>query len=293
MTTEEITEEVSRRGRPKGSKNKPRTPEKVVSPGKVERVPLSLINVEDDTFKFRVKLRLGNLPESIEENGQQFPVLLRRVPGEGRFQLISGFRRVTALQKLRWSHVNAIIREDLDDDVEAVRVSVIENEIRQTYNDLDRAYAILAYRRMGKTTAEIGELFKVGKRQVQRLQKLVNFPEELQDAVADGSVSSTNAVRLMQHIDQHPEADLSAWIARIKEGELTYTQLNKALKEEAAQDKGDTPVEFYVPREKDGKKSLRIRPISISEDMNEDQRKKLIKDLQAVLKFVKALPNPE
>ena len=278
-------------GRPKGSKNKPKTPEKEVNPGKVERVPLALIDLDDTTFRFRIKMRLGKLPDSIEENGQQFPILLRRIPSSGRFQLISGFRRVAALQKLRWDHVNAIIREDLDDDAEAVRVSVIENEIRQTYNDLDRAYAILAYRRMGKTTAEIGELFKVGKRQIQRLQKLVDFPEELQDAVADDRVSSTNAVRLMQHVDQYPKTDVSAWIKRIEEEKLTYKDLNKLLKEAATDKDEEKPIEFFKEREKNGVKSLRIRPIAISSDLTEGQRKKLIKDLNAVLKFVKELDN--
>lgn len=277
-------------GRPKGSRNKPRTPEKEIATGKVERIPLELIDIDDTTFRFRVKMRLGNLPESIEANGQQFPVLLRRRPGTNRFQIISGFRRITSLLKLRWTHVNAIIREDLDDDLEAFRISVIENEIRQTYNDLDRAYAILAYREMGKSNAEIEELFTIGARQRQRLQKLVDFPEALKDAVADGTVSSTNAVRLMQHVDKYPDTDVGAWIKRIDEEQMSYNDLNKALKAAAAEATGENQsIEFFVRKKKGDKRTIRVRPISISDELSAAQRQQLLKDLDKIKRFIKEL----
>ncbi len=280
-------------GRPKGSKNKPRAAEIAVSTGRVERIALKDINLDDTTFKFRVNLRVGDLVESIRQDGQQFPILLRRIPGTGRFQIISGFRRTTAIRKLRWEHVNAIVREDLDDDAEACRISVIENEIRQTYNDLDRAYAILAYRNMGKTHAEIEELFNIGARQRQRLQKLTKFPAELQKAVEEGRVSSTNAVRLMQHVEKYPDTDLGQWIEKIapndEDGqEMTFRALNKALKDSIPEIENQ-PVQFFVKQEKNGKASMRIRPISISSDLSPAQRKHLVKDLRELLQFVEGL----
>lgn len=147
-----------------------------VHTGKVEAVSLDAIDLGDETFKFRVSLRVASLAKSIKAEGQQIPVLLRRLEGSGQLQVISGFRRITAIKSLRWPTVNAIVRSDLDDDATACRVSILENEHRQTYNDVDRAHAILAYRKMGTSADEIEELFRVGARQRQRLEKLTTFP---------------------------------------------------------------------------------------------------------------------
>lgn len=278
-----------KRGRPPRSQNKPSAPIDVAV-GTAQQISLDKIDLSDETFKYRVGgLRTGPLKESIREQGQQFPILLRQSPTKPNlYQIISGFRRTTALKELKWNTVNAIIRDDLDDDVKACQVSVVENEIRKTYNDLDRAHAILAYREMGKSNAEIEKLFKIGSRQRQRLSKLTEFPEVLQEAVASGDVLSTHAVRLMQHVDKYPDTDVAHWIKRINDEAMSYIALNKALKE-AVPDKVDQDIEFFVKNEKDGKESLRIRSISISEELTDDQKKKLEKDLREVLAFLKQL----
>jgi len=275
---------MAKRGRPRKE-----IPYIDVSGGSQARpILLDEIDLEDETFKFRVALRLGSLTESIKENGQQFPVLLRRKQ-DGRLQIISGFRRISAIRRLGWDRVNGIVRDDLADDTEACKVSIIENEARQTYNDLDRAYAILAYRRMGKSNAEIEEIFKVGSRQRQRLEKLVDFPATLQREVADGRVSSTNAVRLMQHVAKHPDTDVDAWIERIINEQLTYKGLGAALREAVAEEKEGGQIELYVERETKGGRSLRLRPISIDGSITAEQKQALVKDIQAMLKFVKGL----
>jgi ParB family chromosome partitioning protein len=255
---------------------------------RIETIPFSEIDLSDHQFRFRVNLRIGNLAGSIAAEGQQFPVILRR-KRDGKLQVISGFRRLAAIDKLGWDKVKAVIRNDLDDDAEACRVSILENEIRQTYNDLDRAYAILAYRRMGKTAGEIEEIFKVGARQRQRLEELTTFPKALQNAVADGRVPSTHAVKLMQHARKFEDTDISAWIKWIADDNASMKQLNAALKEEVADGKRGQPVELFVAKEKDGRRSLRIRPISIDESLSAKQRKALLKDLKRVIGFVERL----
>ena len=275
-----------RRGRPR--KEIPYVP--VKAGAEVETIPLDKIDLDDATFKFRVNLRLGSLVDSIREGGQQFPVLLRRGQGKKKYQIISGFRRIAAIRKLGWDRVNAVVRTDLRDDAEAFKVSIIENEERETYNDLDRAYAILKYRGMGKSTAEVEEIFRVGARQRQRLEELTRFPPRLQEAVAAERVSSTNAVRLMQHVRRYPQADLKKWIAWIEENNATYGSLGKALRQEAAASEEAAPIELYVERERDGKKSVRIRPIAIDGSITSAQKTKLLEDLKAVMEFVEKLP---
>lgn len=271
--------------------------ERPVGGGARQDVPLREIDLENEQYKFRVLMRVSDLVESIREHGQQFPVLLRPHPNapsrEVKYQLISGFRRCTAISELGWSTVSAIVRNDLADDVEAFHISLIENEDRKTYNDLDRAYAILAYRRMGKSNAEVNEIFKVGSRQRQRLEELTNLPKSLQIAIADGKVSSTNAVRLMQHARKHklPASELQNWIDRIADEKPSYVQLGKDLKTSVVKDKKAQTIDVFVDASKDGVKALRVRPIRIDASLSADQRKALVADLKKMIGFVEGLPS--
>jgi len=292
--------EPKKRGRPAREP----TPPPRVQPEAEQLLNIDDLDLDDRTFQFRVSLRVGDLLESIARDGQQIPVFVRPSrKREGKYQLISGFRRVTALQKLGGKQVKALVRRDLDDNETAFRVSVLENEERKTYNDLDRASAILAYRGMGRSNAEIEDIFRIGSRQRQRLEALTTFPDVLKEAIAEENVDSTKAVRLMQHARQHVQKDFSLdpgwsadtvkwvkqWIAWIVKEGASLEALIKALKEELADEKHDQPIEFCVPQEKDGRKSLRIRPIAIDAALTPAQRKKLIEDLKTTIRFVESL----
>ena len=257
----------------------------------IREMPLSKIDMENEQFRFRVNLRTNDLEESLSGDGQQFPVVLRR-EDSGKYQIISGFRRIHALRRLGWEKVKAVVRKDLGDDSEACRISILENELRQTYNDLDRAYAILAYRRMGKSDAEIQDIFRVGARQRQRLEGLVTFPKALQEAVADGGVSSTHAVKLMQHArkyEDYPAAKINKWTKWITENKAGFRQLAGALADEFADEKESQPVEVYVVRTRKGEKSVRLRPISIHQGIDADRKKQILGDLREMISLVEEL----
>jgi len=255
---------------------------------KIQNVPLGRIDLDDRMFRFRVALRAGPLAESIAKEGQQFPVVLRKRE-DGKLQVISGFRRITAIQKLGWDRVKAVVRKDLDDDGTAARVSILENEARQTYNDLDRAYAVLAYRNMGRSHAEIEEIFRVGERQRQRLQELTSLPDVLHKAVGEGQVSATNALRLMQFARKYPDTDVKAWVDWMIHHEATLAELNSALKKAGADREVEKPLELFVYTRKAKRKAMRIRPISIGYGLAPEQKQKLLKDLDEVRKFLERL----
>ena len=264
-----------------------------VDGGIAASVALREIDLENQDFRFRVSMRIGDLVKSIKQHGQQFPVLLRKLkePRKGKkFQVISGFRRISAITEIGGDSVNAIIREDLNDDAAAFRVSVIENEERHTYSDLDRGYAIVAYRtKFGMSKAEVSEVFNVGSRQIERLQKLTTFPEVLQLAIAEDRVPTTHALRLMQHVGKHPDADLAEWIQWVEDNQPSMRKLNGELTRRIASKRAEQPIEFFVKSEKDGKTMVRVRPIAIDENLTADQKEHLLEDLQHLLEFVKGL----
>jgi ParB/RepB/Spo0J family partition protein len=284
-------EEKKKRGRRAGTQNKPKPPEKHVEMGTVVKVDLFDIDLQDEDFRFRAKLLFNDLVESIGEQGLQVPVILRPTKGDSKvkYQVISGFRRINAIKKLGWKQVDSIVRKDLDNDIEAFRVSIIENEARKTYNDLDRANAILAYRRFGKSNAEIEDIFKIGERQRQRLQELTQLPEELQEAIIDEKVASTHAVRLMQHKRKFPDTNLLDWIQRIVDENMGYNELNRQLKAEAEQKSEEKPVELFASKGEGKARIVRVRPIAIVDRMSSEQLVEVQKQLKELSQFVDSL----
>ncbi|MDP3990633.1 MAG: ParB/RepB/Spo0J family partition protein [archaeon] len=292
IAPEAPTERVDNRLPPPAeASNRPKEVQEILPPGgNVQDLPLSSIDLEDETYRFRVNMRVGDLVESIAKEGQQFPILVRRVPGRDTYQVVSGFRRATAIKQLGWTSLSAVVRNEITDE-QAFRISILENEVRKSYSDLDRAYAMLAYKKTGKTNEDIETIFNIGSRQRQRLQKLVEFPKALQDAVDSGAVNSTNAVRLMQHAEKYKltSAQVQNWLDRIKEVKPSYIELSKMLKEGVEKAAVNKKIEFFVESEKKGQKSLRIRPISIDVSMSPKQREALVADLKRVLEFVEGM----
>lgn len=91
----------------------------------VEEIPLSQLDLEDDTFQTRELSNLEGLTESIESEGQQTPVLLRLKPDE-KWQIVAGFRRIGALKQLNREGIKARLFDELSDE-EAVELSILDN----------------------------------------------------------------------------------------------------------------------------------------------------------------------
>jgi hypothetical protein len=142
---------------------------------------------------------------------------------------------------------------------------------------------------MGKSGKEVETLFHIGRRQRQRLQTLTSFPEILQEAVSDGRVTATNAVRLMQHIKLNPKSKLEAWLDWIIKHEATYKELNAALNKATSRNREQKPVELFAVGHKRGKKFLRLRPVTIDATMSDSQKEALLLDLKLVLKFLQEI----
>ena len=84
-----------------------------------ELVHLTLDEIDDDeTFRLREVGDVSSLAQSIAQVGQLFPVEVRL--HEGRYQLVTGFRRVAALRMLLRKRVLARVHTDLSERDAAV-----------------------------------------------------------------------------------------------------------------------------------------------------------------------------
>lgn len=197
--------------------------------GKICHLPLKDLAVEDTTFMFRAFLNVSVLRDSIHEEGQQLPIIVRSMPS-GQFQIVSGFRRVAAIQDLELPYVAAIVRSDLSDE-DAFRVSVLENSARRTYSDLDRACLIMTYKDRGFSSVDIAHLLGLRKRQKNNLLSLLELPRPVQAALErpHGVFTATHALLLRQAMRRQPQLNCDAWIRRCEDEHLSVAQFRTAL----------------------------------------------------------------
>jgi len=263
-----------------------------IAEGAVKHISFNKIDLDDTTFMFRAALRTGPLQEHISKHGQQVPIVVRRIEGTQRYQLISGFRRVTAIKALGWPTVAAIIRNDLDDDAQAFVASVTENSSRKTYSDIDRALVIRAYRKRGQGQLEIGKMLGLtSDRQVRKVESLLDLPQSVQTAIDDQDVpfSASHAVILKQRSATVEDLKWSDWPGRVVKEKMTVSQLKRALNAAYDQQKSSGFVSLFRADLTDRSKGVfRLQPTKIEVGrLNQDERAKLTQELELILAALK------
>ncbi len=150
---------------------------------------------------------LAELADSIKEIGIIQPVTLRKT-AEGRFQLISGERRLRASKLAELQKIPAYIREANDENMLAM--ALVENIQRE---DLDAIEIAISYQRLvdecNLTQESLSK--RVGKKRatVANYLRLLKLPAEIQLGIRDNKVSMGHA-RSLIGIDD-PRIQLNAY----------------------------------------------------------------------------------
>ncbi len=164
---------------------------------------------------------LAELAASITRDGVQEPVLVRQV--DGRYELISGERRVRASIMAGIATVPAVCRDVSDRDM--LRLGLIENIQREDLNAMEtaRAYQLLQ-QEFEWTQEEVAQ--EVGKKRatVANFLRLLNLPREVQLRVEEGAISMGHA-RALLALDS-PEKQ-RALCRKIVEQGLSVRQVEK------------------------------------------------------------------
>ncbi|HCW33318.1 MAG TPA: chromosome partitioning protein ParB [Ruminococcaceae bacterium] len=165
-----------------------------------------LVPFENHPFKKRSGIEQQELTESIKENGLLEPIIVRSFPA-GKYEIISGHRRVEACKELGITEVPATIKEMSKD--EATIAMVDSNIHREHLLPSEKAFAykmkLDAIKHQGKTTSRqvVGKSESADKisntesgRQIQRYIRLTYLIPELLKLVDDGRIAFTPAVEL-------------------------------------------------------------------------------------------------
>jgi len=186
-------------------------------------IPISRIDLEDETFQHRNQHNLNGLIHSLEKQGQLTPIDLRQIGR--RFQVLDGFRRANALKSLGKKTLKAFVYKNLSDE-EGHAIAFAKNVHRLNLTPGDRALAIADARKRGLTTNQIGGLLGLSERQLGRYDKLAAYPKELRDVVDGRAVT-------MKHAKLIKEAGVEAtvWAERIRSEKMSVSDLRMALLE--------------------------------------------------------------
>jgi ParB family chromosome partitioning protein len=138
--------------------------------------------------------KLDELARSITANGVVQPLIVR--PKEERFELIAGERRWRAAQRAGLTRVPAVVRDVPDDKV--LELALIENIQREDLNPIEEARA---YKNLidavGLTQEVVAERVGRDRSYVTNFLRLLRLPDDLQELVQSGRLSTGHARTLL------------------------------------------------------------------------------------------------
>jgi len=169
--------------------------------------------------------KLDELAQSISVNGVVQPLIVR--PKQDRFELIAGERRWRAAQRAGLTRVPAIVRQVADDKV--LELALIENIQREDLNPIEEARA---YKNLidtvGLTQEVVAERVGRDRSYVTNFLRLLRLPEDLQELVQVGRLSTGHARTLLGLPDVAAQRRLAR---RIIERELSVRATEETVRQ--------------------------------------------------------------
>lgn len=138
---------------------------------------------------------LSELAASIREHGLIQPLIVTET--SSGYTLIAGERRWRAAQLAGLESVPVIVKETTPQEM--LELALIENIQREDLNAIEEAQA---YRQLmdefGMTQEAVADRVGKGRSTVTNLVRLLNLPQEVQQAVLDNQISGTHARELLR-----------------------------------------------------------------------------------------------
>jgi ParB family transcriptional regulator, chromosome partitioning protein len=139
---------------------------------------------------------LGELADSIRENGVVQPVVVRPAEQEGRYILVLGERRLRASKIAGKDTIPALVRRLSPQ--QAAEMTVLENVQREDLNPLEQAEAFrVLSREFHLTQAQIAERVGVSRETVANYMRLLRLPQEVMGYLVSGRLSFSDCRELL------------------------------------------------------------------------------------------------
>lgn len=187
--------------RPTPAAREPETGQRVVD------IPIA--SIERNPHQPRTHFDHGDLEDlisSIREHGVLQPIIVTPKP-DGTYQLIAGERRLRASTIAGLKTIPALVREATE--LQKLELAIIENVQRADLNPIEEAKAYMRLMdEFGMTQEEIGRKIGKSRPQVANIIRLLQLPDEIQQALTEGRISASNARTLLSLPSEKERMDL-------------------------------------------------------------------------------------
>lgn len=204
-------------------------------------VSLSVYDIDDNPFQPRrdfSEAEIGSLAESLKTHDMLQPILVRVV--NGRYQLISGERRLRAAIQAGWSKIPARIREA--DDRLVAELAIVENLQRKDLNAIEKALSFRRYLQEHRATQdELAQRLKIDRSTIANLMRLLELPSSVQDALRNGVITAGHARALLPLGEEPLQVD---FCGRIQREGLSVRQTEQMIAEMIQTMDQQKPVEL-------------------------------------------------
>jgi len=167
------------------------------TPSGIETLELSVDEIENNPFQPRREFNpeeIASLAESIKNHQQLQPILVRIV--DGRYQLISGERRLRATIHAGLQKIRAEVREA--DDRLVAELAIIENLQRKDLNPIEKAMSFKRYIQEHQCKQDdLARRLSIDRSTIANLMRLLELPQGILDLLAAGELSAGHARALL------------------------------------------------------------------------------------------------
>ncbi|PAY20460.1 chromosome partitioning protein ParB [Rhodopirellula sp. SM50] len=163
----------------------------------VQTLSLPVNEIENNPFQPRREFNpdeIASLAESIKSHQQLQPILVRIV--DGRYQLISGERRLRATIHAGMDTIRAEVREA--DDRLVAELAIIENLQRKDLNPIEKALSFKRYIDEHKCKQDdLARRLSIDRSTIANLMRLLELPESVLDLLQAGKITAGHARALL------------------------------------------------------------------------------------------------
>lgn len=211
-------------------------PESPQPPSEGDVMHLNVYEIEDNPFQPRRvfgETEIASLAESLKEHDILQPILVRIV--DGRYQLISGERRLRAAIKANWQTIPARLREA--DDRLVSELAIVENLQRKDLNPIEKALSFRRYIDEHHCTQEgLASRLKIDRSTIANLMRLLELPSAIQDALQNGEISAGHARALLPLGDEPLQIEFCNQILKLG---MSVRAVERAVSERIAAEDED------------------------------------------------------
>jgi ParB family chromosome partitioning protein len=157
---------------------------------------------------------LRDLESSIRANGLLQPVTVRAGSSGLEFFLIAGERRFRAIQRLGWTEIPAIVRQEAEvDDKALLTLALVENLQRSDLNPIEEGegYQQLISQ-FSLSQQEVAEVVGKDRSTVANTLRLLALPSQVRRMVREGELTIGHARALLSLGDDHRIIELAKMI---------------------------------------------------------------------------------